>query len=298
MDLERWLQGRERLFIVALLFLILLVAFFAPIRFPVEPSDATKAVHGTVANTPGHSIVLILYEGSPDFGGGLGHALETLLYDSFQHRHRVVLASLSGGGVEQAATHLEEVAASFESLEYGRTHVSLGNVGGGSSTLRELLEGIPQRVLNTVDARDRTLKEYQLVRDFYSLDAIALVGVFVSGDDAGREFFGEVRQIVEPKRIPLVGAVSGFGVGRTESFTGYRGIIAGNYGAAEYEALLGMYGPAQQQLKYVGVATIALALLIVGISAAEALRYRRERQVWRDRLRRQGRFGRSTDRDR
>jgi len=93
-------------------------------------------------------------------------------------------------------------------------------------------------------------------------------------------------------REPLIGALAGFGITRGEtSHPGYLGLLAGNYGAAEYEALLGKPGPAQRHYRLVALAAGVFSLLVIGIASREWLRFRRQQTARERRRRRQGELG-------
>jgi len=281
------MDGGRRILVIVLVCIVPLVAYFVPLRVPIHPSTTTTRVFEAIEAVPQYSPILVLSENGGLSASGAASALRALLMHSFQNQLRPVLVSLYNDGSGVAKDALRDALARHPDRVEGRDYLVVGFRGGGDELLQSVLRD-GRALFGSSEGHAHLLQD-----DIRGPGVFPLVVVSAANDDDGRAILESVRRNCEVSRELLVGVVCGLGAtGAAREPTGYVGILFGHYGAAQYEELLGEPGPAQSHIRGLAAAALAIALLIVTVGSAEAVRYWRQRRNWHTRVARQARISR------
>lgn len=249
-----------------IVFLVLVIAVALPIVFPLGlktvQTPLTKKIYDMVENTPAGSTVIISFDYDPSTVTELQPMAEAILEHAWKKNHRVVTTAMWPQGSQMAEMAFRNVQEKTKTPKInGVDYVNLGYKVGGLVAIQAM-----GRNLKTAYPKDSSGTDYDkipLLAKIRTLRDIKYVISLSAGDPGLRDWIITAH---DKFNVPVAGgttAVSAPGfypyVNDQQQLTG---LMGGLKAAAEYELLMGYYGPASANMNPQSVAHILILVLI------------------------------------
>lgn len=248
-----------------LLWLLLALVLAVPLLFrvtlpPLEIAPATRAFYNTINKANPGDIIVLSIDFIPSFNPELAPTADAVCRHAFSRNLRVIGLSLVDGAVGTAQMTLERNARLFGKV-YGRDYVYLGWQPNEVFVIQGLsadFAGVFPKDLRGTPL-DR-LEIFRAARSLYDIPLIVQVGAGFEGvpswlaygtDKTGGKLAvacnGGAEMVLRPY----------YASGQLA------GLASSTRGGAEYEQLLGLYGPATRALNAISLAQLFLLFLLI-----------------------------------
>lgn len=237
------LANIDRRWIYGLMIFVIALALIKPVGLAIVPSDATKAAYDAIAALPSGSIVWLGCEFSSGGITELMPALKSIIRQGFRKDLRFVAAGMWEMAGDMADQAFSLVPAEFPDKKYGVDYVNLGWRSGGDVLLQKYLTSVSDAAQGR-DHYQASLDTLPLMSEFTSLKQAAMCVIFCTGTPGETAY---IAHVTGPNNIPLVEScisVSVPGIMPYVQAGQVKALIPGMKGAAEYEVLVEMPGPA------------------------------------------------------
>lgn len=237
------LANIDRRWIYGLMILVIAVALISPVGLAITPSDATKAAYDAIEAIPNGSIVWLGMEFSSGGTTELMPAAKSIIRQGFRKDLRFVCAGMWNMAGDMADEAFSIVPEEFPDKKYGVDWVNIGWRSGNDVLLQKYLVSIEDGA-NGIDHYQNSLSSLPLMSEFKSLKDAEMCIIFCTGTPGENEY---IKHVTGPNNIPLIEScisVSVPGVMPLVQSGQIKAVVAGMKGAAEYEVLVNVPGPA------------------------------------------------------
>ncbi|MBM4403409.1 MAG: hypothetical protein FJ042_03345 [Candidatus Cloacimonetes bacterium] len=305
----RW----ERMILYVILFLGVMLPLIFHIGWKTDVSPHVQMVHDLVENTPAGSTVLISFDYEPSTMPELKPMALSLVDHAWQRGHKVIAVALWPMGVQMAndvfqeltALPVTDIAADQSSGEtktsvasdstkvalsgvenapdstiarhtdkkYGIDYVNLGFKPGGMVTIKAMGRSIHETF--PADAFGTPVGSLPIMDDIVRLRDLGYVMSLSAGDPGLKQWImvahdnfkvlvsGGTTAVSAPGFLPYI-----------NNRDQLRGVMGGLKGAAEYEKLRGVFGPASIKMDSQSIAHVII-LIFIAIGNIKAYRRRK-----------------------
>lgn len=222
---------------------VIALALIKPIGLAIIPSNATIAAYDLIEALPSGSIVWLGMEFSSGGITELMPAAKSIIRQGFRKDLRFVAAGMWAQAGDMGDMAFSLVKAEFPDKQYGVDYVNIGYKPGNEVLLQKYLTNI----IETAQGKDfysNDLNQYPLLQEFTSLKQAAMCVIFCTGTPGETAY---IAHVTGPNNIPLIEScisVSVPGIMPYLQAGQVKALIAGMKGAAEYEVLVEVPGPA------------------------------------------------------
>jgi len=256
----------DRRWLYLVLALLVALPLLAPPRLPLAASPPTRAYRDAIARVPHGATVLVACDFDPASAAELAPMARATFHQLLAGGCHVVVVSLWSGGAPLADRLLREEAAAFPGARDGVDYVNLGYQAGNEAVMARLAGGIATAF--PADHAGRPSRDLPIVARARTARDVALLVCLSAGWPGAREW---LQQVQGRAGIPVIAGVTGTSAPDLTPYLAsgqLRGLLGGMSGAAEYEQLLGVAGPAARGMGAQSLAHAFVVLCIVGGSLA------------------------------
>lgn len=245
--------------IYGLFVLCVLIPLIKPIGLPLTITDSTRDAHDFTASIPADSVVLYSIEiGPSNEAENLPQAV-AMLQHSAMLGHKILMVTFD----PSAGPYLDRIAENVlepTGLVYGEDFVIFPYRAGGESAVAAL--GEDMRGLYENDAYGNKLSSLSIMDKIDSIKDVALCQVYGSGDQASYYMRHVQAKFGTPVNVGTV-AVGITLYGPYYASGQLSGMLIGQAGAAEYEALINMPGKGTAAMDAQSIGHMYMALLVL-----------------------------------
>ena len=256
------LQNIDRRWIYLLMAIAIAIPILKPMGLPIRISDETQTVFDAINSLKAGDVLWIGGDYGPSSAPELSPMLMVMLHHAFKKNVKVVIYCMWNDGAQLVQPIGEKIAGTYNK-KYGEDWINLGWKPQPDVVLRNMTDDIVKAGIN--DFTGKPLGGYPLIQQVKKLDKqyVAFAVDLSTGSPGTSEYLKYVR---EAKGIPLsvgVTAVSAPGAMPYVRSGQYKGILNGMRGAAEYELLNKMPGPAVKGMDAQSVGHFVILLLVI-----------------------------------
>ncbi|HHW26606.1 MAG TPA: hypothetical protein GXX23_04590 [Firmicutes bacterium] len=233
----------DRRVIYALMILVIALALLNPIGMAIVPSQATIDAYNYIEAMPNGSIVWLGMEFSSGGVTELIPAAQAIIRQGFKKDFKFVCAGMWQQAGDMAEMAFSIVEKEFPDKQYGVDWVNIGYKPGGEVLLPALINDVNEAAKG-IDHRQNQLSSLPLMSQFKTIKDADLIIIFCTGTPGEQQY---IKHVTGPLNIPLIESAISVSVPGIMPFVQsgqIKALIAGMKGAAEYEALVGVPGPA------------------------------------------------------
>jgi len=254
---------------------VIALALIQPVGLAIIPSSTTKAAYDAIEAIPAGSIVWLGMEFSSGGTTELMPAAKSIIRQGFRKDLRFVAAGMWEMAGDMAVDAFSMVEAEFPDKKYGVDWVNIGYRPGKEVLLQSYLTDVAEAAQNR-DHYGTPLSELPLMSEFTSLKQAEICIIFCTGTPGENEY---IKHVTGPNNIPLIEScisVSVPGVMPMLQSGQITALVAGMKGAAEYEVLVEVPGPAMAGMDAQSFShALVIVLMVLGNIGYYATRKRK-----------------------
>jgi hypothetical protein len=251
----------DRKIYYALLILVISWPIIKPWGLPIKINKETQGFHDAIDAVPKGGIVAVAVDYRTDCIVELSPMMVCLTNHAFQRGLRLIFWA----GVEEGANLCNSILppiAERHKKVYGVDWISLGYKPGNEATMKKMVDDFWEGSAYT-DAAGKQLDNFEIMKGFKSVKQANLL-VNICGVTPGATRY--IQMITIPTGMPMVvGLTSVDAAAMMPYFASgqFKGLLSGLRGAAEYELLIGLPGPAVMGMDAQSASHILVILLII-----------------------------------
>jgi len=257
------LQYVDRRIIYTLLIIGVVTALINPMGLPISISGETEAFYDEINKLqPGD----IFYMGMEFSTGGIPELRPAVVVSArlaFSRGAKIVTGAMWIEGAQIGATAVNEVAEEM-GKEYGVDYVNLGYKPGGQVFLEKAAYDLWDAAAG-VDNRGNSLSDLSLMSEVKSFEDVKLIGIYNTGNPGVQEY---IKIVGDRLGVPLISSCVAVSIPEQMPFLQsgqLKGLLKGMRGAAEFEVMNKMPGPATAGMDAQSVAhVIIIVFMIIG----------------------------------
>ncbi len=301
-----------------ILFLAVMIPLILPIGWRTDVSPHVQMVYDLVDKTPPGSAILISFDYEPSTMPELKPMAMSLVDHAWQKGHKVIAVALWPMGVQMANDVFSELTASpseissdeipdvqttdvkekdesdemmtpavsansirrYSSKRYGIDYVNLGFKSGAMVTIKAMGRNI--RETFPTDTFGTPIDSLPIMDNIVHLRDLAYIISLSAGDPGLKQWIMVAHDNFKVKVSGGTTAVSAPGfLPYINNRNQLRGLMGGLKGAAEYEKLMGTFGPASIKMDSQSIAHVII-LVFIAIGNVRSFRRRRKQRQARD----------------
>lgn len=256
------LQNIDRRWIYVLMAIVIAIPILKPMGLPIKLSDETKAVYNALDSLKAGDVLWIGGDYGPSSAPELSPMFVAMLNQAFRKNLKVIVYCMWQDGAQLTQAIAEPIANKY-GKKYGADWINIGYKPEGAIVLRNMTDNIPKAAIN--DFNGKPLGDYALIQQVKKLDkdTVAFAFDLSTGSPGTADYLKYVR---EPKGIPMavgVTAVSGPGEMPYVRSGQYKGMLNGMRGAAEYELMNKVPGPAVKGMDAQSLGHFLILILVI-----------------------------------
>ncbi len=265
-------EGFDRRWLFLVVWILVMVPLVRPLMLPLVVTPPAQAYHDAIEAIPDGSNVLLSADYDPGALPELVPMTKTTLRRLFSKRCKVVVTCLWNGGPGVVDQAVRSVAEGEFHLTDGEDFAHLGYKAGNESVMVLMGQGFANAFPNDYRGRPTAaMPIMQRVRDYGS---IAMLVSISAGYPGTKEWVQQVQARFHVRMVSGCTAVSA-----PEYYPYLRsgqllGLLGGMAGAAEYERVTGLTGPATRGMDAQSLAHVFVAVCII---AGNVLQWTRRR---------------------
>jgi len=250
-----------------IIYLLLAVAVILPmlleIQLPIEPDEYAKTAHKAIEKTFNEKDkkILLSFDYGPSTEPELGPMSFAIMKQVLLSGNEVHLSALFPTGMGMMTQTINKIKSDSELQDLGinlnENIFELGYAPGGEAVIKGMLSDIP-KIFPEAKNKVKNLCDYDFIVSFSAGSPGSKEWVQFAGDQSATQCDG--------KKIKVTTGVTAVQVTELLPYVNsgqLQGILAGLSGAASYESLNGVYGPASKNMTPQSFAHILIVILII-----------------------------------
>jgi len=255
------LQSIDRRIIYTLLLIGLTLPMIWPLNIPIAINETTRSIFSiTERLNPATDVVLLSFDYSPASAPDIHPSSVAIVEHLTARGIRWVAVSFWPEGPEMVAPIMRSLEG--RGYKYGEHFIDLGFKAGAENAIAAFAQN--SRVITT-DVRGNNIDNIRMMDNIKTMKDFAFV-IGLSAGDPGYNAF--IRQAVDPMGVNFAAAVVTVSVPAAMPFVAsgqIKGLLQGLRGAAEYESLTKIPGPAAGMMDAQSVGhLIIVGFIIIG----------------------------------
>ncbi len=256
------LQNIDRRWIYLLMAIVIMIPILKPMGLPIKTSEETQTVYDAIGALKSGDVLWIGGDYGPSSAPELSPMAVGLVTQAFKKNLKVVVYCMWQDGAQLMQTILEDAGKKYNKTE-GTDWVNLGWKPESVIVLRNLTDNIANAA--KTDFHGKAIDSIPLMQQVKALDPKYVAFAFdLSTGSPGTSDY--LKYIYEAKKIPIsvgVTAVSAPGAMPYVRAGQYKGILNGMRGAAEYELLNKIPGPAVKGMDAQSLGHFMILILVI-----------------------------------
>lgn len=250
-----------------IIYLLLAVAVILPmlleIQLPIEADEYAKTAHKAIEKTFNEKDkkILLSFDYGPSTEPELGPMSFAIMKQVLLSGNEVHLSALFPTGMGMMTQTINKIKSDSELQDLGinlnENIFELGYAPGGEAVIKGMLSDIP-KIFPEAKNKVKNLCDYDFIVSFSAGSPGSKEWVQFAGDQSATQCDG--------KKIKVTTGVTAVQVTELLPYVNsgqLQGILAGLSGAASYESLNGVYGPASKNMTPQSFAHILIVILII-----------------------------------
>ena len=250
-----------------IIYLLLAVAVILPmlleIQLPIEPDEYAATAHKAIEETFNEKDkkILLSFDYGPSTEPELGPMSFAIMKQVLLSGNEVHLSALFPTGMGMMTQTINKIKSDSELQDLGinlnENIFELGYAPGGEAVIKGMLSDIP-KIFPEAKNKVKNLCDYDFIVSFSAGSPGSKEWVQFAGDQSATQCDG--------KKIKVTTGVTAVQVTELLPYVNsgqLQGILAGLSGAASYESLNGIYGPASKNMTPQSFAHILIVILII-----------------------------------
>lgn len=250
-----------------IIYLLLTIAVILPmlleIQLPIEADDYAKTAFESIDQTfkEKDKKILLSFDYGPSTEPELGPMSFAIMKQVLLSGNEVHLSALFPTGMGMMIQTIDKIKSDSQlqdlNININENIIELGYAPGGEAVIKGMLSDIP-KIFPDVKNKVKNLCDYDFIVSFSAGSPGSKEWVQFAGDQSMTHCNG--------KKIKVTTGVTAVQVTELLPYVNsgqLQGILAGLSGAASYESLIGVYGPASRNMTPQSFAHILIVILII-----------------------------------
>ena len=263
MKILKLLNNIDRRIIYLLLAIAVILPMLLDIKLPVESDDYAKTAYRAIEDTfkEKDKKILLSFDYGPSTEPELGPMSFAIMKQVLLSGNEVHLSALFPTGMGMMIQTIDKIKSDSDlqnsDIDLNENIIELGYAPGGEAVIKGMLSDIP-KIFPDAKNKVKNLCDYDFIVSFSAGSPGSKEWVQFAGDQSDTQCDG--------KKIKVTTGVTAVQVTELLPYVNsgqLKGILAGLSGAASYESLVGVYGPASKNMTPQSFAHILIVLLII-----------------------------------
>ena len=263
MNILKLLNNIDRRIIYLLLAIAVILPMLLDIKLPVESDDYARTAYRAIEDTfkQKDKKILLSFDYGPSTEPELGPMSFAIMKQVLLSGNEVHLSALFPTGMGMMTQTIDKIKSDSDlqnsNIDLNENIIELGYAPGGEAVIKGMLSDIP-KIFPDAKNKVKNLCDYDFIVSFSAGSPGSKEWVQFAGDQSVNQCDG--------KKIKVTTGVTAVQVTELLPYVNsgqLKGILAGLSGAASYESLVGVYGPASKNMTPQSFAHILIVLLII-----------------------------------
>ena len=261
MNILKLLNNIDRRIIYLLLAIAVILPMLLDIKLPVESDDYARTAYRAIEDTfkQKDKKILLSFDYGPSTEPELGPMSFAIMKQVLLSGNEVHLSALFPTGMGMMTQTIDKIKSDSDlqnsNIDLNENIIELGYAPGGEAVIKGMLSDIP-KIFPDAKNKVKNLCDYDFIVSFSAGSPGSKEWVQFAGDQSVTQCDG--------KKIKVTTGVTAVQVTELLPYVNsgqLKGILAGLSGAASYESLVGVYGPASKNMTPQSFAHILIVLL-------------------------------------
>ena len=257
------LNNIDRRIIYLLLAIAVILPMLLDIKLPVESDDYARTAYKAIEDTfkQKDKKILLSFDYGPSTEPELGPMSFAIMKQVLLSGNEVHISALFPTGMGMMTQTINKIKSDSDlqnsNIDLDENIIKLGYAPGGEAVIKGMLSDIP-KIFPDAKNKVKNLCDYDFIVSFSAGSPGSKEWVQFAGDQSVTQCDG--------KKIKVTSGVTAVQVTELLPYVNsgqLKGILAGLSGAASYESLVGVYGPASKNMTPQSFAHILIVLLII-----------------------------------